>query len=818
MSRSHARRAPARPDAPAQVSPGKPQLARRPPSDSPAPAAPRETEGLSSAEAAQRLEQYGPNEIPAERRSLLLEIGSHFWGPIPWMIEAALVLTGLVHRWADFAVIGVLLLSNGAVGFWEEHQAGNAIAALKEQLAVKARARRDGSWQTVEARLLVPDDLVHVELGQIVPADSSIVEGACQVDQSSLTGESLPVDKQAGDVLYSGSVVARGEATAVVTATGARTQFGRTAQLAGAEPPPSHFQRAVLAIGRYLIELSLVLVSVIVVVSLLRGDSVSTTLEFALVVTIASVPVALPTVLSVTMAVGARTLARSKAVVSHLPVVEELAGVDVLCADKTGTITENRLTLAKPAVLDAGADAEAVTTAAALASQSKGSDPIDLAVLAAVPAQELHGYETVEFTPFDPVHKLAKARIRTAEGAVFEVAKGAPQAIAALVPKSASETMAPTVAQLATHGFRSLAVARRDGDKGDWRLLGLLPLHDTPRQDSAATITEAGRLGLSVKMVTGDRVEIAKEVAREVGLGDRILEAGALEESESDTASNVEAADGFAQVVPEQKYRIVEALQQAGHIVAMTGDGVNDAPALRRADAGVAVAGATDAARAAADIVLLAPGLSVIVQALRLSREIFRRMINYSIYRITETIRVVLFVTLAILALGFFPVTASQIVLLSLLNDAAMLSIAYDRVKASAKPERWNMREVLTIGSVLGLVGVVSAFSLLLVGRHVLGLDIDTSRTLIYLKLSVAGHLTVFVARTRGPFWSVRPANILLVVIIGTQILATVIAVTGFLMTPLPWQYAALAWGWAIAWFFVLDAVKLATYHVLDRR
>ncbi|HZR90810.1 MAG TPA: HAD-IC family P-type ATPase [Gaiellaceae bacterium] len=376
--------------------------------------------------------------------------------------------------------------------------------------------------------------------------------------------------------------------------------------------------------------------------------------------------------------------------------------------------------------------------------------------------------------------------------------------------------MGPTVAELAARGFRSLAVARNDGE--GWRLLGVLPLHDPPREDSAATIAEAGELGLAVKMVTGDRVEIAREVAGEVGLGTQILDADALEQPGAGLAARVEAADGFAQVVPEHKYRIVEALQAAGHIVAMTGDGVNDAPALRRADAGVAVAGATDAARAAADIVLLAPGLSVIVHALRVSREIFRRMTNYAIYRITETIRVVVFVTLAIVAFGYFPVTAKMIVLLALLNDAAILSIAFDNVKASPLPERWQMREVLTIASVLGLVGVVESFSLLLVGQHVFGLDQATVRTLMYLKLSVAGHLTVFVARTRGPFWSVRPATILLVAVVGTQILATAIAVGGFLMTALPWQYAALAWGWALAWFVALDAAKHATYRILAGR
>jgi H+-transporting ATPase len=779
---------------------------------------PRHGEGLSSQEAERLLAEYGPNEIVERRRSVLLELASRFWGPIPWMIEAALILTGVTERWTDFGIIGVLLAMNGLVGFWEEHQAGNAIAALKQRLAVQARVRRDGRWQTLEARLLVPGDLVHVAIGQIVPADGRVVTGEPEVDQSALTGESLPVGKSPGDDLYSGSVLARGEASAIVTETGPRTFFGRSAQLVAAEPPPSHFQQAVLTIGRALIVLALVLVTVIVAVSLARGSGVSTTLEFALVVTIASIPVALPAVLSVTMAVGARVLARHQAIVTHLPAVEELAGVDILCTDKTGTITENRLTLAQPAVLDANADADAVRIAAALASRREGRDPIDLAILDAVPEREINGFDTVEFRPFDPHRKRAEARVCDAHGTEFEVAKGASQAIAALVqpPPRLARRLDEAVVSFGERGYRSLAVARRDGDA--WRLLGVLPLHDPPRPDSRSVVEEAAKLGLAVKMVTGDRVEIAREVAGEVGLGDRILEAGELDEEGDGLAAEVRDADGFAQVVPEHKYRIVEALQHAGHIVAMTGDGVNDAPALRRADAGVAVSGATDAARAAADIVLLAPGLSVIVDALRLSREIFRRMTNYAIYRITETIRVVVFVTVAILALGYFPVTAVQIVLLALLNDVAILSIAVDRVRASSRPDRWRMGDVLTIAALLGLVGVVESMSILLVGDLVLGLDRELLRTLLYLKLSVAGSLTLYIARTRGPFWSVRPAGLLFGAVCLAEATATLIAHFGLLMTPLPWRYVGFAWGWALVWMFGLDAAKLGAYRMLDRR
>ena len=772
-------------------------------------------EGLSGDEARARVERYGANTIEEEGQSLLREVLLHFWGPIPWMIEAALALTAATTRWTDFAIILVLLVVNGGVGFWEEHQAQNAIAALKEQLAKEARVRRDGEWQTVPAEDLVPGDLVSVSHGKVVPADGRILDGTVEADESALTGESLPVEKEAGDSLFSGSNIVRGDPAFRVLATGANTEFGRTAALAGEKQGASHFQQAVTSIGKYLIALALVLVAVIIAVSLLRGRGVSTTLEFALVVTIASVPVALPAVLSVTMAIGARTLARSRAVVSHLPAVEELAGVDVLCADKTGTITKNELAVAEIAVFGEGEDEHAVLLDAALTAEGEGDDPLDAAILEALGDGALDGYEVLDLEPFDPTRKRADARVRGEDGSTFQVSKGAVQAVLELAGSEAADEVNEATAAFAKKGYRALAVARSD-DGGPWHVLGVLGLQDPPRDDSRQTLAQAETLGLKIKMVTGDRVEIAREIAGEVGLGRNILEAEVLGQG-GDLAAQVEAADGFAEVVPEHKYRIVEALQQAGRIVAMTGDGVNDAPALRRADAGVAVSGATDAARAAADIVLLAPGLSVIVEALRLSRQIFRRMTNYAIYRITETIRVVVFVTVAILALGFFPVTAVQIVLLALLNDAAIISIAFDRVHSDPSPERWEMRDVLTIASLLGLVGVVESFSILLLGDRVLGLDHDLLRTLMYLKLSVAGSLTLYVARTRGPFWSIRPAGVLFGAVCGAELTATLIAHFGLLMTALPWRYAAFAWGWALVWMFALDAAKLVVYQRLAR-
>ncbi|MEG3616535.1 plasma-membrane proton-efflux P-type ATPase [Isoptericola haloaureus] len=777
--------------------------------------------GLPSAEASDRLERLGPNEITERRRNPLVVLAGYFWGPIPWMIEAALVLSLLVRNWSDAAIIGVLLAMNGAVAFSEEHQATRAIAALKERLATSARVRRDGAWTTVPVREVVPGDVVRLRLGDIVPADVRILDEAeLQVDQSALTGESLPVTRGHGDAAWSGSVISRGEADGVVYATGADSYFGRTASLVETAGAVSHFQRAVLRIGHYLIVVAIALVTLTSVVSLLRGNDLVETLEFALVVTIASVPVALPAVLSVTMAVGARSLARRQAVVSHLPAVEELGGIDVLCSDKTGTLTQNRLAVGDPWCA-AGVIADELIDAAALASRAEDQDPIDLAVLAATDGRPPSG-QVLRFTPFDPVGKRTEAVVRTADGGTVRVSKGAPQVIAGLCAGDASVTAAAgQVDDFARRGFRSLAVARTDA-AGHWHLLGVLPLADPPRDDSRATIAAARDLGIEVKMVTGDQVAIGAEIARQVGLGDRILPASEL--GDDDTAPDVRArrvaeADGFAQVFPEHKYRIVELLQHEGRIVAMTGDGVNDAPALKQADAGIAVANATDAARSAAEVVLLAPGLSVIVQAVRMARETFARMTSYATYRIAETVRVLLLITLAIVVLNVFPVTAVMIVLLAVLNDAAILTIAYDRVQGSVRPARWQMGTVLTVATALGFAGVVASFLLFLVADLVLDVDREVVQTLIYLKLSVAGHLTIFVTRTRGPFWSrPAPAGVLVVAVVGTQLVATIIAATGVLMAPIGWAGAGLVWAYALVWFLINDRVKIAAYALADRR
>jgi H+-transporting ATPase len=780
-------------------------------------------DGLSEAEAKKRLAQYGPNEIQEKTVNPILKFLSYFWGPIPWMIEIAVILSGVVRHWPDFFIILILLFSNAIVGFWEEHAAGNAIAALKARLAIKARVKRDGKWITPAARELVPGDVIRMRLGDIVPADARLLEGdSVEVDQSALTGESLPVTKKSGEAVFSGSIIRQGEIGALVYATGENTYFGKTAELVEEAHTVSHFQSAVLKIGNYLILLAVVLVAIIITVALFRGDPLLTTLQFALVLTVAAIPVAMPTVLSVTMAVGARLLAKKEAIVTRLEAIEELAGVDVLCADKTGTLTQNKLTLGDPFSVN-NIPAEQVILDAALASRGDNNDTIDLAVLAGMKNDPtLKSYQMLHFQPFDAVHKRTEATIKGSDGKEFKVTKGAPQVILALSTNAEQVKVAVTRAinEFAARGFRSLGVARAEDD-GQWQFLGVLPLFDPPREDAKTTIVTAEQMGVKVEMVTGDQRAIALETAKKLGMGTTILNASGFDDAKdhetTEFEKSIEKADGFAQVFPEHKFRIVTILQKLGHIVGMTGDGVNDAPALKKADCGIAVSSATDAACAAADIVLLTPGLSVIIDAIKESRKIFQRMNSYAIYRIAETLRVLFFMTLAILIFNFYPLTAVMIVMLALLNDGAILSIAYDNVHYKNQPEAWDMWMVLSIATVLGVIGVVSAFGLFYLGERVFHLDRAHIQTLMYLKLSVAGHLTIFLTRTRGPFWSIRPARILWIAVLGTQIIATLIAVYGLCMTPLGWRWALFVWGYALTWFLVNDRVKLIAYWIFDR-
>jgi H+-transporting ATPase len=773
--------------------------------------------GLTSAEVTTLREQYGFNDIPEEKKNPFLKFLGYFWGPIPWMIEIAAILSAVIAHWEDFAIILLLLMTNAVVGFLQERKAENAIELLKKQLAPNARVLRDGTWQEIPAHELVPGDIIHIRLGDIVPADALLSIGKyLLLDESALTGESLPVEKKPGDTVYSGSIARQGEMDAKVTTTGGNTFFGKTARLVQVKSPKSHFQAAVERIGNYLIVFAIAMVSIVLIVAFLRSESFLNTLQFALILVVAAIPAALPAVMTVTLAVGAVALAKKEAIVSRLTAIEEMAGMDILCADKTGTITQNSISVGEIRTFP-GISEQDVIVAAARASKRESNDPIDTAIFSRydriTPRPDNAGDEILDFVPFDPVAKFSKATIRDTSGTTFEVAKGAPQAITDLtgsdgIPASALDGW---VTGFAEKGFRALGVAKSDNN-GKWEYLGLIGLFDPPREDSAATITEAKKLGVNVKMVTGDHIAIAHEVSGQVGLGQNILPRTALIAGEGEEArKQLETADGFAQVLPEDKFNIVKILQGGDHIIGMTGDGVNDAPALREADTGIAVAGATDAAKSAADIVLTKPGLSVIIDAIQRSREIFRRMENYAVYRIAETVRVLIFLTLCIVFLDFYPVTALMIVVLAILNDLPIMMIAFDNAPVAPKPVRWQMNRIMTLATILGILGVVSSFILLWMAKEYFHLDAGVVQTLVFLKLAVAGHITIYLARTgQQHFWE-RPYPSL--ALFGTaeitQAGATLIAIYGVLMTPVGWTLALIVWGYALVSFLINDQIKV---------
>ncbi len=799
-------------------------------------------EGLTSAEAKARIDKYGRNELVDKEASDLEKFLRFFWGPIAWMIEAAAILSLLMGHWADLTIILVLLFYNAISGFWQERKASDALAALKAGMAPKATALRDGEFAAIDAAEVVPGDVLRIKLGEVVPADVRFIDGEyISIDQAALTGESLPVSKKVGDEGYSGSIAKKGEMNAVVIGTGNNTFFGRTASLvASAGGEASHSAKATAQIGDFLIITSVILCVILVGFELYRDIVVQTAWAWSdladiarmvLVLLIASIPVAMPTVITITNSLGAQALARKKAIVSRLEAIEELAGVDILCSDKTGTLTKNILTLGDPILFDAKSNDELIL-AGALASEKGSEDAIDKAVSGGLKdPKALDGYKVTKFVPFDPVGKRTEGQVTDPQGTAMRYTKGAPQVIIELC-KLDAETEAKgnkTVTDLAAVGMRALGVAASSDDGKTWSFLGILSMLDPPRDDSKQTIDSAKEHGLRVKMVTGDDVAIGSQISGQLGMGTHLIAAADMFTKDMDMShlperitENVDRADGFGRVFPEHKYGIVHALQDRGHIVAMTGDGVNDAPALKQADCGVAVSGATDAARAAAALILTAPGLSTIIDAIEESRQIFQRIINYILFRVAMTLDIMFVVVLATVFFGFSPLTPVMIILIALLDDVPIMTIAYDNAKLPKQPVRWHMRLLLSVSAFMGVMAVAQTFGLLLIGMEWLSnpqwqfwieLTQDQIQTAVFLQIVAGGHLLLFVMRSRGSMFSPPyPAAPMFWAIVGTQIFAVLLCGFGWFVTALPWTVIGLIWLYMLAWMIVLDWVKLALY------
>jgi H+-transporting ATPase len=742
--------------------------------------------GLRPAEVENRLKRYGYNEVPEKKKNALVSFVKKFWGLTAWMLEVIMVLSWVLHRYPDLYIVAGLLVFNSILGFAEEQKASSAVEALKQKLRVNARVLREGVWRIVPARELVPGDIVRTRPGDFVPADIKIVIGELEVDQSALTGESMAVTKKADDVLYSGSTVKRGESNGIVVSTGVQTYFGRTTQLVQLARPKLHIEEVVSNVVRWLLVIVVALIFVVLAFSAFKGLDLLNVLPIVLVLLLSAIPVALPAMFTVSMAIGSMELVKKGVLVTRLSAAEDAATMNVLCVDKTGTITMNKLSVAKIMPLNAFTEKDVILYGA-LASQEANQDPIDLAFIGMAKQENLLGTSLVQehFVPFDPKTRRTEATV-TGDDVEFRVMKGAVNVITQKcgIGSNAIEELEARTQEFALKGYRVLAVAKNDG-QGQFRLVGLAALYDMPRPDSKQLIQELSKLGISVKMLTGDALPIAKEIAEDVGLRGDVIRIsdlkGAIKENPLEAVEAAERSGGFAEIYPEDKYTIVKSLQASKHVVGMTGDGVNDAPALRQAEVGIAVNNATDVAKGAASVVLTNEGLTSIVNLVKNGRVIYERISAWILSKMVRTLQIATFVVLSFLVTGTYVVSAFAVILYFFLTDFVKIALSTDNLKWSKKPDTWNITGSVKASLALSLLVIAESFALLFVGFGYfhLGSDIDSLYTFTFEILFFSAMFLIFNVRERSHFWDSKPSKTLFLAIVLSMIAGTIVVTVG---------------------------------------
>jgi H+-transporting ATPase len=776
--------------------------------------------GLSQHEAEERLKKYGYNEIQDKKVNPLRKFLLKFWGPIPAMLYIVIVISFFLSKYIDAYIVIGLLVFNGIAGFLEQFKADNTLSLLKSKLSVNVNVERDGEWKRLPAKMLVPGDIIRVRLGDIVPADCLIIEGNyLSVDQSMLTGESLPVDKKGGDTVFSSSTVREGEATVLVLNTGSKTSFGKTADLVRISSGKTHLEDDILKLIKYLVYVDLCLITVVLIVSFLSKINILTIVPFSLLILLASVPVALPAAFTVAMAYGTERLSAKNILVTKLEAVEEASTMNVVCLDKTGTITANQLSISNPFSYGKFSEEE-VLFYGSLASRQENNDEIDNAIIDGFKTYNkgnlVKDYKLVKFTPFSPMTKMSQADV-VINGRRISAIKGFPAVIMKRCGLDSIDTKKINlkIKEMSSKGFRTLAVAAKISDRNNWSFVGVIPLNDKPRKDSKKLIEELKSLGIKVKMLTGDNIDIAREIAREVGIGKKILDIKDLENMDEKTISElVISHDGFAGVFPKDKYTIVKALQDSGYHVGMTGDGVNDAPALKQAEVGIAVSNATDVAKSAATIVLTSSGIEPIVNAVRESRAIFERMITYTLNKVTRIFQIAFFLSAAFITLRFLPIRPIQLILMIFINDVGSITLSTDKESYSKKPDTWNIKAILYAATIFGIMSIIEISLLAYLGLGYLHLSHAEFESFMFVAFIFSIEAMLLSIRARKRFFHSRPGMPVIIQIVTAFIVTWVIAHFGILMHGLSNYYILIILSFALSFLVITDFIKVFIYKI----